>query len=187
MEYNEALQANLILYICSNATRKKLGTVKLNKILWFFDKFCYDQTGETATGETYIKKPRGPVASHFYDVCHTLESSDRLRIKTIGHNPRAEHFEPVEYVCRHQVSEIGLTQWQQGVLDVLISEICNEHTSRTISRLSHDVVWKAAAMNEPLLFISYYRKHIQPDADTVAWAKRCAEDYFESSLAENEY
>lgn len=178
MEYNAALQENLILYICFNAPRKKLGTVKLNKILWFFDKFVYGKTGHTVTGEMYIKKPRGPVAKHFYEACKALEGLGKLRIRRVGHKPKAEQFEPVEYVCKHPVDKPGVDEWQLGVLDYLIDKICNEHTSRTISELSHDAAWSAVPMNEQMSFLSYHVKVGRPTAETVAWARECAEKFY---------
>ena len=186
MDYNAELQKNLILYVCYHAPLQKLGTVKLNKILWFLDKTWYERTGETITGETYVKKPRGPVASHFYEVCEELKESGRLGIRKVGQNPEAERFEPVVYVCRLPVDGAGVDKEQQTILDQLISDICNKFTAREISQLSHDAVWKAAEYDEPLSFLRYHSQQVQPNAETLAWARESAEKYFAEHPAAHE-
>lgn len=179
MDFNENLFRQLILYISAKAPRKKLGTVKFNKILWFFDKSNYDMGLGSVTGETYIKKPRGPVASHFFEVCDALVSEGLLKVNEKPHNPAKEQFGPVEYICRHIPDTPELDERKLGMLDLVINIICNSHTSRTISIQTHDKIWENAEIDEPLHFASYYASEAAPDAELLSWAEEHADEFFD--------
>lgn len=54
----------------------------------------------------------------------------------------------------------------------MINTICRQHTARSISELSHDVVWKSAEIGETL---PYYRAFVhalgEVSPDDMEWAQ----------------
>src|SRR5215831_1677028 len=71
-----AALAHYVIWRCNPA---ELGTVKLNKILWFADLEYYRRTGHTITGATaYTKLPHGPVAKGILEALDGLEAEDKI-------------------------------------------------------------------------------------------------------------
>ena len=73
--------AAAIYHICERASAHpdSLDQIKLNKVLWYADARAYLQRGESITGDTYIKKPFGPVARHNRVAVEQLEAAGALR------------------------------------------------------------------------------------------------------------
>lgn len=61
----EKLQAlaHHIIAECAHAP-ERLGAIRLNKAIWFSDVIMYQTTGESITGETYVKRARPCPAPH---------------------------------------------------------------------------------------------------------------------------
>src|SRR5581483_10389614 len=72
----------LVHYVIAKAKTSRLGSVRLNKILWYIDVLTYKAAGRSLTGETYVKQPRGPVAEHLPRILGELEHSGAIAIRT---------------------------------------------------------------------------------------------------------
>ena len=57
-----------------------LGSIRLNKALWFSDVQSYKKTGESISGETYIKKERGPVPKFIQECLDELEAQGAIEV-----------------------------------------------------------------------------------------------------------
>ena len=167
MEFMQDIFEKIVLYICHAAPKNKLGTVKLNKILWFFETTCFLQFGELVTGETFIKRERGPVAQHFYATICKLEAEAKLKIIKPG------DYEPTEYICKKKPA-LPLNVEKLAILDMLINNICYEHTSVTISRKSHDRVWHETEMGQPMNIAAYCRTPVKVTPRLRTWAEQAA-------------
>lgn len=158
----------MVLYICHKSPPNKLGRVKLNKILWFSERFAYDFWGETMTGENYIKKPRGPVAEHLGEVEEELKQEGLLKVS------ETPEFVNTRYRCKHEPNINLLTEKEIAYIDMVVDSICNNHTSVTISNVTHDDVWKNASMGETLSFASYHKVVVRNPTDKeMAWVEQC--------------
>lgn len=65
---NKEKYENAILYLCNQQRGNELrGKKKLAKLLYFldFDRFEYEESMETVTGDTYIRMPMGPVPNAY--------------------------------------------------------------------------------------------------------------------------
>ena len=136
----------LVHYIVAKSEPARLGAIRLNKILFYVDALTYRSTGKSLTGETYIKRQHGPVSKSAQKILGDLEhdnaivigSFDRFGKQMRGYIPRADPdlsvFEPHELRLIESVRE----------------HICSAHTAMSISELSHDHVWEAANIGEPI-------------------------------------
>jgi len=126
----------------------KLDSVKLNKALWFSDIGAYLAFGEPITGETYLKKPMGPVSSNLMWIVDELEESGALAIRTTGPHR--------EFLALTAPDMKAFNGEEMRLIEDAIETVVHKHTSRSISEKSHDIVWKLAALDEE---IPYYAVH----------------------------
>src|SRR5687767_11549584 len=65
---------SLVHYICWRCEDPRiLGSVKLNKVLWYTDRIHYLRAGQPVTGATYVKQQSGPTARALSPVIAELE------------------------------------------------------------------------------------------------------------------
>lgn len=82
-QINEEKYQNVILYLCSKLRDNKVwGKVKLAKLLYYvdFDRFEYDESMVTVTGDVYKRLPHGPFPESFEKVAKDLEELGKLSI-----------------------------------------------------------------------------------------------------------
>lgn len=170
MSFNEEKFRALVQYVCYRCPDpEKLGATKLNKILLYSDVFYFIDHGESLTGETYVKLQYGPVPRHVLGALETLKAQQKLVIR----QPEFEG-EPRLFIATEKPALNSLfTADQISLVDSLISEICNNHTAKSISDASHDEVWELARMGEEIPCEAFMasrlvRRLTQAD---VQWAK----------------
>jgi uncharacterized phage-associated protein len=85
-KYSAKKFINSILFFAKNTDPKKLGIVKLNKLLYYIDFEHYKKYGRPILGDIYIKMEHGPVPSFSYNLFNmafrdndTDEISKKLR------------------------------------------------------------------------------------------------------------
>lgn len=125
----------IVLYIINNINKKRLGNVKLNKILWFSDiEKCNDE-GCSITGETYIRQNYGPVASHLPQILEELEQIDKAI--TI------ERETPDSMILYTPVKNADTRQFQDDIkyIDEVIKRF-RTIKAKEISELTHTALWK---------------------------------------------
>jgi hypothetical protein len=160
-----------IHYIVSRCSDpSKLGSVKLNKILWFSDARHYVLHGEPITGETYIRRQHGPVAEHLISARKRLVASGRIDFR-----PGSRKFDVDRYRSVMPWRPGVLSEQERGVLDYFITHICNDHTAASISDESHDYAWEIAAMEERLPYYAILSERSRPpNEDELEWARDAA-------------
>src|SRR5207302_260927 len=71
----------LILHIAKESMGDtRFGKTKLNKLLFYADFLAYQKTGQSITGEEYVKQPFGPVPARAEQCLRALESGGALAI-----------------------------------------------------------------------------------------------------------
>lgn len=144
---------NAVHYIVSKCCNsKKLGAVKLNKILWYADARSYLKTGRPITGVSYIKKRFGPVPCDVDDAQKKLKSQGKIRVTES--NPNG--FRQKQFVSLKEPDVSSFNKKEIEELDETITIIRDRHTASSISKLSHDIVWKAAKTGEKIPFCAVY-------------------------------
>lgn len=146
----------------------KLGSTKLNKILWFSDLLYYLESGKSITGEKYKKLQHGPVPSSILSVIRKIESDG-----VIARRQDSFHGYPqIQYLSLKDADISGFTGAQKNIIDEMIDVICNNHTANSISELTHNEMWNMAADNEEIPLYSVFT--ITPGEITssdVEWAR----------------
>lgn len=80
-KYNHEKFKSMIHYIISRCENKdNFDNVVLYTLLYFSDFNYYELYEESITGETYIKKARGPVPIHFRDAINELINEGKISV-----------------------------------------------------------------------------------------------------------
>jgi uncharacterized phage-associated protein len=93
MTMNSRKYQNAILYLCQQQGGVLHGKKKLAKLLYYldFDRYEYNESTQTVTGDIYKALPMGPFPEHMTEVIQKLADSGKLKIsrsKSIpGYNP----------------------------------------------------------------------------------------------------
>ncbi len=146
---------------------QSLGATRLNKILWFADTTVYRKTGASITGETYVKRQRGPVPKTILKTIRELEQAGKIHVREkefAGYKMRL--FIPLEEPDVSLFSPVELE-----VVKAISEEICGRHTANSISELSHDQIWAAAKDGEEIpLYATLASKRGEFTPKIAAWA-----------------
>lgn len=157
----------IVHHVIATTDPARLGSVRLNKILWYADTISYRTDGHPITGETYVKRPRGPVAKHMLKVLGDLEHDNAIAIR------RQSKFgkEMNAYMALTEANTGALTPDELALVDEVRDVICNAHTADSISALSHDQVWEAANLGEIIpLSASLVADAGEPTDEMLKWA-----------------
>lgn len=146
----------------------KLGSTKLNKILWFSDARAFVLHGQPITGEKYIRRQHGPMARHFSAAWRQLEREGEIRH---WRDKLYDHEKDVFRASRRPNMK-GFTKEELQIVDYFQEYITEEHTATSISDESHDYGWEIARMGEELPYYAILADRIRdPEGDELEWAR----------------
>lgn len=155
-------------YVIARADPNKLGAVKLNKVMWFADLEAYRRSGMTITGQmSYEKRQLGPVPNNIVRAIRHLEQSDMIatrNVPTFGGKERREHI----WLKHPDVSVFSAVE--VDILNEAINWVCDHHTAKSISDLSHDLLWEQAELGEQIPVGAATVVTDDLDGDDIAWA-----------------
>jgi hypothetical protein len=162
-------------YVCFRSPDpRRLGKTKLNKILYYADREAYLRTGDPITGERYVKHQYGPVSSHLDETLRGLEKDRLIAIADAsGYNAYVgASYAQKQFVALRRPDVSLFTAEEVSLIEQYVDVICNQHSARSISDMSHDVVWEAAEIGEEIPSVTAF---LQPPAEItpadVAWAR----------------
>lgn len=161
----------LVHYICHRASDDpgRLGATKLHKVLWYSDARAFRQLGRQITETRYIREERGPVAKSLKVVLRKLDDEravvSRKRMLASG---VYQH----EFVSLSEPDISDFSGQEIAIVDLVMDWVCNTHTARSISELTHDAIWE---MHKPGDEIPLYLAHMiggpgEIKSDDVMWA-----------------
>lgn len=179
-KFNKAKFKSLVHYICDKCSPDPsvLGAVKLNKVLWFSDILMYMNHGQSITGERYVKRERGPVPSHILTALRELEKSGKLLVRDVPFFG----FQKKEYISLKAADSDVFDEQERDLIDAVIDQICNGHTAKSVSELTHNQVWDAAEIGDEIPYhAAFAMRSGEIDEDDMAWAKRVAEKVAEAA------
>jgi len=134
--------AHYICWKCDDPA--KLGSTKLNKVLWLSDLLSYRLRGRAITGAEYTKRQFGPVPRMIMIARSELVSSGKI----FERQDQIAGFQGVHFIALEKPDLSDFLQEEIEIVDSVISEICENHTATSISHFSHDLIWRAAKMGE---------------------------------------
>jgi hypothetical protein len=156
---------HFIIDECGDAAR--LGAVRLNKICWYSDVFSYKQTGQPITQERYIKRQMGPVPADVLSAIRELQAEGAIAVSErdfVTYRRR-------DFMAIKPVDASLLSDFEQQAIRAVMNAICNGHSASSISELTHDQIWDAAALGEEIpLFATLAALPDEIDADMIEWA-----------------
>lgn len=160
----------LVQYICYQCHDPSvLGAIKLNKILWYSDVIAFARSGDSITGETYVKQQFGPVPRHILGVIEDLEAEEALVMREVEFYGKQKK----EYVALKKPDISMFTADEISLVDSVIDVVCHKHTASSISMASHDAIWKLAEIGEEIpLYAALASELGEVTEDDVKWAKR---------------
>lgn len=169
MALNWAKFKAVIHYICEKADDPSvLGSVKLNKVLWYSDVIHYMVTGDPITGETYIKRQFGPVPRHVLPAIDQLVQEGKIARGKANHYGLVKH----EYIAIAECDKDVLSTQEIKFIDEAFQHVCLNHTAKSVSEETHDVIWKLAEMGEEMPYNTVFAAYSgEVNEDDMAWAK----------------
>jgi hypothetical protein len=146
----------LVHYICEKAENPSvLGAVKLNKVLWYSDTIHYLTTGQPITGETYVKRQRGP------------SKEGKIACGHVDHFGFTKH----EYVSIHEADKSIFSGEEIALIDRAFEHVCINHTARSVSEETHNVIWELAELGEEMPYYTIFASGVgEIDEADIAWA-----------------
>ena len=143
----------------------KLGSIKLNKILLFTDGILLMKTNKTLTGDTYIKKQRGPVPKNITAVLSKLESENLISIRKGDDNTRL-------FFSLKEPDISNLTSVEIDALLTITMGIYNNFKAKEISYITHkNKLWELLDLDEEIDLYSYFiAKPSEITKEDVDWA-----------------
>jgi hypothetical protein len=159
----------LVYYVCWQCPDPtRLGSVKLNKVLWFADTEAFVERGSSITGARYVKQQFGPVPTAILPVLRELEAEGKIAVREVEFFglPKREFFaRTAPVISTFSPEEISL-------VDNVIRLICDEHTARSISDATHDRIWALAEIGEEIPYQAVLAATLDEiNEDDLRWAK----------------
>ena len=172
-KFNRERFKTLVHYICYHVKDPtRLGKTKLHKILYYVDNWAYLKLGRPVTGETYVKRQYGPVAAHLDEVLRELEQEGKVIVYEAEIPYGGQPYQQFQFIAKNQPDISGFKPEEIDLVRDFIDLVCYEHTARSISELSHNLVWKSAKMGEELPYYTAYGMLVgEITPEDIAWAK----------------
>lgn len=146
----------------------RLGAVKLQKIIWYFDVKSFVHTGQTATGAVFKKGQYGPYTAEINDVMKALVSEDRLFTDT------EDYFgnEKARFIGKGPTDFSVFSEKEKRWLEEIATDICENHSATSISEKSHGAIWRMARLGEIIPFEATVITLRKPSTDAVNTLKK---------------
>jgi len=155
----------MIHYIADSVPRSMLGKVKLNKILWFSDREMYLQTGNTISGETYLKFPQGAVSKNILPICDELVAEGKIAVR----KPRYQ-YDQYEYISLAQPDILPFSAQETDVIYRVIQWIAPMSAAEA-SEVSHGRAWDTAEFGNAIpMFSVLAEKARDLTPEDLVWA-----------------
>lgn len=160
----------LVHYICYQCHDPSvLGAIKLNKILWYSEVIAFGRSGDSLTGETYVKQQFGPVPRHVLGIIEDLKAEGALVTREVEFYGKLKK----KYIALKKPDITMFTADEISLVDSVIDVVCHKHTASSISMASHDAIWKLAEIGEEIpLYAALASELGEITEHDVKWAKR---------------
>ena len=158
-----------VISLCDDPS--KLGAIRLNKIMWFADKYAFRLNGATITADTYVKRRLGPVPKNVLAAVGELSAEGKVvsRETTVPGNNVMRHF----FTLLPPENSV-LSDQDRDILHSFSELICNGFTANEISDLTHDQVWEAAELGEEIPMFATFAQAGPITSEVRLWASEKA-------------
>lgn len=155
--------SQVVLYILNKINGSQLGSVKLNKILWFADVKMVELGKEQITGDTYIRKDYGPVSKHLNYILRTLASERSIIIER--ENPDSMWL----YTPLKDADINAIKEDEKSIIDKYIEDFrCMAPSD--ISNMTHTPYWQNLNNNDKMFVeIAAIERMKNNNIDNINW------------------
>lgn len=169
VQFDQAKFRDVVHYICARCPSEKLGSVKLNKVLYYADMVKFALEGTPLTGATYKKRQFGPAVSRLVPMLRQLESDGAISIRQVDYfGYRKWAFE-----SKREPNLSRLSEYDRGLLNDVIDFVCFNNTAKTISELSHTRAWERVNFGDEMPYQSaFYLFPAIVSQEAVEWGTR---------------
>jgi len=168
MQFHREKLKELILHVSKKARLRDLGSIKLNKVLWFSDITAYLHLGEPITGETYLKRQFGPVSSHLPILLEELKEARKIVVR----DSILGGYDKKEYIALADPDLSQFSAEEISIVDEFIDFVCNQNTAESISELSHNRIWELAEIGEEIPYSAAFASNLgEINEEDIRWAK----------------
>jgi hypothetical protein len=142
-----------------------LGAIRLNKALWYTDVVSYKANGVPVTGESYVKRKRGPVPAHILATLRELEAEGKIVIR----EPEYQ-YDVRKFISLVQPESEPLSDDERELARGILGTVCG-FTANAISEMTHDNIWDAAAEGEEIPLYATLASDVGEISENVrSWA-----------------
>lgn len=127
---------------------RKLGSIKLNKILFFSDTEMFIRNKKTITNDKYIKRQFGPVPKNILNILSSLEKKKKISIRKPSEN-RLDNT-TLYFSLTDDIDLNMLTAEEVSILEHYLKIISNNYTAKKISKITHNKIWDLADIGEEI-------------------------------------
>jgi hypothetical protein len=159
----------VVHYICNKPEDPSvLGAIKLNKVLWYSDSIRYLITGNSITGETYVKRQYGPVPKHILKAVDELVSDGKIARGKVDHFG----FVKSEFIAIQEPNVDIFSPSEVALIDEAFEHVCLNNTAKSISEETHGLIWELASMGEDIpLYTVFASMQGEIHEEDISWAK----------------
>lgn len=160
---------------------KRLGAIRLNKILFFMDMVAFKKLGRTITDERYVKRQLGPVPKTILATQRALEAEGLISVREREY----ANYRMREFFSNSDPNTNLFSEAEISIADDFIDIICNNFSANEISEHTHDMIWDAAAMGEEIpMEATLVSEQGEPTRQVLDWADKMLEEVLEEKRAE---
>jgi len=127
----------------------RLGATRLNKVCWHADLISFKVTGKSISGETYVKRQRGPVPSKILATLEKLKSEGAITIRERNFG----YYKRRDFMSLRPCKIRLLSENDLDTIREVLGEVCN-HSANIVSEMTHDQIWNAAGDGEEIPFFA---------------------------------
>ena len=125
-----------------------LGTIRLNKALWYSDIASFKANGASITGSKYIRRRRGPVPAKILATLRNLKAGGKIDIQEPKNSSK-----PRKFISLVDPDVSCLSDKDKQIAEHELSMVVG-HTASVISESTHDIVWEAAREGEEIPIVA---------------------------------
>lgn len=160
-------------YVIAMCPPDALGAVKLHKCLYYSDMLGFIATGRAVTGAEYRKRPFGPTCDALLPVLKEMERDGEIERETVDfHGYKKTQFKILSACDTNRLSEVD-----RAILDDVVAFVCRNNTAKSISDMSHDMVWDMVEFGDVIQY--HHALNLIPSfpsEEADVWGEKQAED-----------
>lgn len=177
-QFNQAKFSELLLYVAERSEDDvRFGATKLNKIMFFSDFLAYGMWGESITGATYRRLPRGPAPRELLSVREQLIDAGKATLQEARYFNYPQHRLVAVKEIEKEIDRSLFNGAELALVDQVIAALKDRNASE-VSELSHcEIGWRLVDDNEDIPYSTVFLSSDSPTSMDQKRALQLTEEY----------